>query len=117
MISIYFIMYIIIAHFIGDFILQSDYHALNKSTNNLVLFNHIMWYLIPFIPIGLFFTIKYYFIWIILNGTAHYITDYITSRATSKLWQSGKRHWFFVVIGLDQAAHYSFLFLTYMLLR
>jgi hypothetical protein len=43
----------------------------------------------------------------------HFITDAITSRTTSYLWQKGERHWFFVVIGLDQAIHMTTLFGVY----
>ena len=49
---------------------------------------------------------------VLLNLPAHFITDGITSRMTTWLYNKGERHWFFVVIGLDQFLHYVVLFLT-----
>jgi len=116
---------LLIIHFIGDFLLQSDWMALNKSKSWLALSAHCYVYSLlvggfmgsywlgvnPFTAIGITFV-------------AHFITDAITSRITSKLWfmklgpacTAGdemvwrpierKRHWFFVMIGFDQFIHY-----------
>jgi hypothetical protein len=70
-----------------------------------VLLLHVTLYAIPFLWFGWLFAL--------VNGMAHFITDWITSRVTSKLWQEKEVHWFFVVIGLDQAIHLSTLVLTY----
>ena len=99
------ILLIVWIHFLSDFILQSSYIALNKSKSNLVLLYHVILYSIPF----LYFGIKYSLINLIL----HYIIDWCTSRITSKLWSLEDKHWFFVVIGLDQALHFTCLILTY----
>lgn len=111
MLDLVVIFVLIWAHFIGDFILQSDYHAANKSKSNLVLFQHVLLYSLPFtlaaflVPISILF--------IVANAVLHAITDYISSRITSILWQKGERHWFFVTIGADQAFHMTCLFFTY----
>jgi hypothetical protein len=49
----------------------------------------------------------------VVNSALHFVTDFCTSRATSALWKKDQRHWFFVVIGLDQAIHMTCLFVTY----
>lgn len=93
-------------HFIADFIFQTDNIALNKSKNNGVLLFHVLIYMLPFLFFGIQFAI--------VNAILHFITDYFTSRITSFLWKHEERHWFFVVIGLDQAIHMTCLILTYL---
>ena len=92
-------------HFIADFILQSDNMAKNKSKSNKWLGFHVMVYGIPFLLFGPL----YY----LVNTAAHFITDFLTSRVSSKLYKENKIHWFFVVIGFDQAMHITTLLLTY----
>jgi len=104
-INIGVILAIVWMHFIADFILQSDYVAKNKSKSNLVLLQHVLIYGILFYFFGA--------VYALINTILHFITDWFSSRATSKLWAEGKVHWFFVVIGLDQAIHLTCLFVTY----
>jgi hypothetical protein len=134
MISTLGVLSLLAAHFIGDFLLQSDWMALNKSKDNWALFCHCTLYSLVFAPFGLAFMVA--------NFWLHFITDYITSRITSKLWFMNmnyaerilpmsndyssvfdnvvftpwKRHWFFVAIGADQLVHFVTLVLTYKLL-
>lgn len=102
---------IIWAHFIGDFICQTDWHAQNKSKNNWILAHHVLGYSIPLLILG--FLVPVSVAWIIVNALAHFVTDYITSRITSHLWAKKETHWFFVTIGADQAIHMTTLILTY----
>jgi hypothetical protein len=44
-----------------------------------------------------------------INGALHFVTDYITSRASSNLWEEKKWHRFFVMIGFDQLIHQATL--------
>ena len=108
------VLLILWAHWIGDFILQSDWHAINKSRNNLILLHHVGCYSIPFAFIG--FLVPVSIAWIVANAVLHAMTDYVTSRATSYLWQQNHRHWFFVTIGFDQSVHFTCLFTTYIYL-
>jgi hypothetical protein len=43
----------------------------------------------------------------------HFVVDGFSSKATSYLWQKEERHWFFVVIGLDQAIHITCLLISF----
>lgn len=95
---------ILATHFVADFVLQSDWMALNKSKRNSILALHVGIYSTCFLWLGPLYAG--------LNLVAHFVTDWMTSRWTSRLYKAGKRHWFFVVIGLDQVAHYVVLFLT-----
>jgi hypothetical protein len=95
-------------HTFADFALQTDRMALNKSSSNKWLLTHVFVYHCCF----------YFFGWkfAIVNGLAHFVTDYITSRITSKLWKENKRRYFFLVIGIDQAIHLTTLFITFELI-
>lgn len=111
MLTIQTILLILATHWVADFILQSDYFAKNKSSDNTILAIHCLTYITPFAALSLFIPITGE--WLLLNFVAHYITDYNTSRITKKLWEAKEVHWFFVVIGFDQLLHYSMLFASY----
>lgn len=115
---IYDIIWIFWLHFIADFVLQTNYMALNKSKNTKALLIHTIAYSVPFF---IWFIIDYtlelfllYGLWfIVINTVSHFFVDYVTSRITSKLYEKQKYRLFFNVIGLDQAIHMSILVLTY----
>ena len=96
---------IIWVHFFADFLLQSDRVALGKSSSNRILLWHVALYSWPFLWWGWLFAL--------VNGVLHFATDWCSSRVTRRLWQAEQRHWFFVVIGLDQALHLTALFVTW----
>lgn len=103
-------------HFVADFIMQSDEVSKSKSSNNAILLYHVTLYSLPFAPFAAWYFPQSYWIalaWVWINVAAHFVTDYITSRMTTKLWRAGEVHWFFVVIGADQAIHMSTLVLTF----
>lgn len=126
---------LIIAHFVGDFLLQSDKMALNKSKNWIALADHVgvyslimlLWAIGHLNPGHVSIKVSL-FAWI--TFVTHFLTDAVTSRITSKLWflemeqrelldgwfygkvKPGYRHWFFVMIGFDQVIHYITLALT-----
>ena len=93
----------------------------NKSKSNYYLSLHVGVY-----SLGLFFlsfvlfpgdTWAYGFIWAVINGVAHFLTDYVTSRATSALYKEERYQDFFNVIGIDQMIHHITLFGTYIWLK
>ena len=96
-------------HFLADFVMQTDWMAINKSKSWSALFAHCCVYAAVFLWFGPAFAA--------ITFVTHFATDAITSRITSLLWHKNERHWFFVVIGADQLIHYVTLALTYNLLR
>ena len=95
---------IIWIHFIADFVLQSDKVAINKSKDIKCLIWHCAIYYIAMLVFGPEFAL--------INGVAHFVVDFITSKITSYLWITNRRHWFFTMVGLDQAIHMTCLFLS-----
>lgn len=104
MIDIQTLVILIWIHFVADFMLQSDTMAINKSTSAKWLFAHVVIYTTPFFVFGWLFAI--------VNGVAHGMTDFVTSRAGSWMYERN-RHWFFTIIGFDQAVHLSTLVISY----
>jgi hypothetical protein len=106
MISVPILLLLVWVHTIADFVFQTDKMAINKSSSNRWLTLHVWVYILPFMVLfGPSFAA--------VNFLLHWATDYVSSRMTSKLWKAGKRHAFFVVIGIDQALHMTALILTY----
>jgi uncharacterized protein DUF3307 len=92
-------------HFVADFVLQSDWMALNKSKRMDALAVHVTIYSACFLLFG----------WRLAGVTffAHFVQDFITSRINARLWAANQRHWFFVAIGADQLLHTFQLALTW----
>jgi hypothetical protein len=95
-------IYLIWLHFIADFLCQNDKMALKKSSSNKWLGIHCLIYGAFFLFYGIEFAV--------LAGLSHFVIDWTTSRINKKLWTSGERHWFFTMIGFDQALHLSVLY-------
>lgn len=114
------IYFLLLTHWIADFIFQTDDMAKNKSKSNLWLAKHIASYMALLVPFA------FYAGWllpgwrilafVLINGAAHFATDYVTSRINSKLYAEGKIHEFFVCVGFDQAIHLATLIFTYRIL-
>lgn len=136
------IIIILTLHWIGDFVLQTQWQAENKSKNIEALVNHTFTYsTVWLLPAAIWFAdihVYYPAIFVAITFISHTITDYFTSKLNSKLWDKAQFwnnveniekyghyakqehsyyvHYFFVSIGFDQLLHYTQLFLTYWLL-
>lgn len=121
MIHLLHILLIVWLHYIADFVCQTDYMARGKSKSNLPLVLHISVYsLVMFLGTLYIFGFFWSLIFAVANGVTHYYVDYVTSRVSSKKYAEGKlgsttipNFGFFSIIGLDQAIHYTCLFLIY----
>ena len=111
MTNILFLLILLSAHWVGDFPMQSDWMAVNKSRNNQALTIHVAIYMVP-ITVALTALAIWHgsrpedLVFLALaNFVAHFCTDWVTSRITAKLYKANERHWFFVAIGFDQLLH------------
>ena len=105
-----------IAHFFADFVFQTEMMAKNKSSNNTWLLIHIIVYTITFGTIY-YFLVDHVSLWSVvkwsaLNGVAHFVIDYLTSRLSKYFWEKQKTRAFFIVIGADQTLHYLCFYYT-----
>lgn len=114
-IEIWIVLYLLLAHFVADFICQTDAMAINKSKSNLWLTYHAATYtaILGLAATALFPLNAAWVKFVAANFVLHWGTDFVTSRITSRLWVANQRHWFFVTIGADQWLHAAALVLTY----
>jgi hypothetical protein len=100
-------------HWVADFVLQTHWQASNKSKRMDALARHVGCYtMVLFFAVPFVFPGEHYGPWsafILLNGSLHFLTDYVTSRISSKLYAKQDWHNFFVVIGFDQLIHQATL--------
>lgn len=114
--SYYTLITIVVCHFVFDFFLQTSEMSKNKSSSNEALSRHVMVYsagLLQMVMLNFSLISEWGFLFIIINGAAHFITDWVTSRASSALYKEERYHEFFTVIGVDQMVHYITLFGTF----
>lgn len=112
--SEWIVLYVLAAHFVADFVLQTTDIGLRKSKEFEILMKHICFYhmglsLLMWPMLGLVTAIRY----ATLNAfLLHLPTDFTSSKLSSKYYAEGRLYAFWKVIGLDQLAHYTGLFLT-----
>ena len=130
---------LILIHHVADFMFQTSDMALGKSKKISKLLKHTITYtsvFFVFFVISLFlalsyailmwdyslqdFSLKLSVLWFFpITFVCHTITDYISSRITSKMFE--KQIYYtglpnfgvFAIINIDQMLHYAQLFLTY----
>ena len=109
------ILTFIFVHWVADFLCQTRWMANNKSKEITPLLTHTGLYtLIWIIPINfIFVSYKVMALFLLVTFIFHTITDYITSKETSKAYKDKMEHKFFTLIGFDQFLHMAQLFLTY----
>lgn len=122
----YIILSILLFHWIGDFVLQSEWMATKKSISWRALLCHTMAYtLVWIIPICVYGSIREcdarMLLFLPITFCCHLSTDYYTSRVNKQLLEirqktGGGFHDFFVSVGFDQMLHYAQLFITIKLL-
>lgn len=114
----YLLLTILLTHFIADFIFQTHWEAINKSSNNEALLSHTSKYAAFWvIPAAIFISDPINAaLFVIITFVLHTLTDYFTSRWVKKLFDKKDYHNGFVVIDIDQMLHYFQLYFTFKLL-
>lgn len=125
------IVILLIAHWLGDFVLQKEEWARGKHNSFTDLISHTLHYALAMYVIVLVFHLFKYgndiqfmhllYFWAITLVT-HTIVDFFTSKFTHMY--SSKMQWyfknksigFFPMIGLDQTIHFIMLFYSYKIL-
>ena len=109
MIDQYLLIWVMAVHFFADFTCQPHYLAINKSSNVWALTAHIAIYAtllyLLLIPTGLGLT------FVLANAILHWLTDFVSSKFTSKFYKAGRIKAFWNIIALDQFIHVAGLIL------
>lgn len=118
LITIGVFLYLLLVHYIADFILQTDKQAKGKSTSLKALTEHVATYTAAWIIGGSLFVdllteFNLLILFAAIIGVLHFITDYFTSKLVKKYFDKGNAHNAFVVIGFDQFLHFAQIFLTF----
>lgn len=120
--ELFTVLSVLFAHWVADFVAQTDAQAKGKSKDWGILTDH------TFIYAVIMSSFAYYCRWWDFDWNAmvaffgatfvsHTIIDFATSRLNSKLYAQGEIHWFFASVGFDQFLHYCCLFGTIYLLN
>lgn len=117
-------------HFIGDYVLQSDYLNNNKGKNSLPLFLHIVIYFITLFSFALLgLDPEDALALAAINSVTHLGIDFITSKVITRLGEIKVKdakiveefdvstisvYWPVLVLGLDQLLHQIILWLSFL---
>ncbi|MEM8999715.1 MAG: DUF3307 domain-containing protein [Bacteroidota bacterium] len=104
---------ILIAHWVGDYVLQTSNMAVYKSSSLKWLLLHILTYTAILLIFGYFlFSWQVAFGFALFNGSLHLITDFFTSKLSAR-YQDQPRV-FYPILGFDQCVHVICLYWTFM---
>lgn len=123
------VIVLLMFHTFSDFFAQTQWQAENKSHNLYALFSHVRSYTVSFmLPLYIYglwgmetnLTTLYDFlgkflIFSAVTFVAHFVTDYTTSKLTTKYWKEERWRNFFKVVGVDQFLHIVQILITYYL--
>lgn len=119
--SVSIILYVLFAHWVCDFLLQSEYMATNKSKTLKPLLFHTLLYsiamgiLIEILVSNNIFGAQLPYtsaIFSVIMFITHTLIDFFTSRINAKLLGQKKTRLFFNMIGFDQLLHYATIFIS-----
>lgn len=105
-------IWILLAHWLADFVLQTRKMAVGKSSSFSILMSHVGIYSLVILIFGIFlFGWKVALSYALINGLLHGFVDFFTSKASARYKEDLKK--FFVILGFDQFLHTACLYVTY----
>ncbi len=107
-----FLFLIFLIHTVGDFVIQTDWMALNKSKSWRPLLAHTSVYSLCYTVLLLCAPWKSVLAFILFTFGTHTLTDMFTSKLSSYYWAIENRKGFWITIGFDQLAHIGALLLA-----
>jgi hypothetical protein len=111
--DIFNILFIVWLHTWTDFFVQSREVATNKGKDIKVLLRHVTEYSVPFLVMGFWLPTISVIAFVAVNFVLHFMTDFVSSKFTTRFHMGGRMDRFWEVIGTDQAIHYTCLFTSY----
>jgi hypothetical protein len=112
------IILLLFAHFLGDFLFQSNDMALKKAKSIKWLMIHVGAYTMALGLVALLlFPWHNWWLFVLLNGALHAFVDFFTSKIIARASQWQDKKWFYTGIGFDQFLHGACLVWTYDLFR
>ena len=116
------ILGILFFHWLFDFVFQTHEQAMNKSSSWKYLCEHTgtysFWWCVVSVLYGIIAnTSLLILLFAPITFIFHTVTDYISSRESKNFFEKKDYHNGFVVVGIDQFAHYVQLLLTAKLLN
>ena len=115
------IIAVLVAHFVGDFVVQTHRQAQGKSRSLLWLSLHVFTYFLTLsawawavvlTPPLRCTNVRLLAEFVLVNTALHFATDFFTSKLNAYLWKKGDVHNFFVGVGFDQLLHYLAFVIT-----
>jgi hypothetical protein len=95
---------LLLAHWVGDYLLQTNEMATQKATSLKWLTIHVAVYCIPILVAGiLLFSMQQALTYLAINASLHWLTDLVTSRLATR-YRANPRV-FHLVVGFDQFFH------------
>src|SRR5687767_13589394 len=95
---------LLFAHWVGDYLFQSNEMATQKATSLKWLTIHVVVYCIPVFLAGIYlFQMRHALVYLAINAGLHWITDFVSSRLASR-YRSDPRL-FHSIVGFDQFFH------------
>jgi hypothetical protein len=109
------LLLLVLGHFFGDFVFQTEKMALNKWSQWGALLSHVRTYMVCIacaMIIAPGTTLLGSLIFAALNGLLHLVTDRISSNVMKQAREAGNQRKFFLALGADQLTHMLCFFLT-----